>query len=50
MIASLDLGYGYVKALREDGRRVCFPSVVAEAPRSLGLSAVASTNTEGHRL
>lgn len=31
MIVGLDLGYGQVKAIAENGQRVCFPSLVAPA-------------------
>src|SRR5690348_16085982 len=50
MVVSVDLGYGWVKAVREDGRRLAFPSVVAPAPRSLGFSGAGSSNAGRYRL
>lgn len=50
MVVSVDLGYGWVKAVREDGRRMAFPAVVAPAPRSLGFSEAGSSNAERYRI
>lgn len=50
MLVSVDLGYGWVKAIREDGRRLAFPAVLAPAPRSLGFAEAGSSNGERYRL
>jgi len=48
-IISVDVGYGYTKAVSSEGKRTIFPSVIAPA-RSDILSGVFSQNGAGHRV
>lgn len=41
MRIAVDVGFGYVKCVGEDGRRAVFPSVVAPAPAAAGVLAQA---------
>ncbi len=50
MIVAVDTGYGYVKALAQDGRRACFPSVVFPDAGTGELVQAVGGSGPGHRV
>ena len=50
-VLSVDVGYGYTKAVAASGRRAIFPSVVApDSGDVLGLGGVFGGQAPGHRV